>query len=155
MTTEVLAPLPIPEQTIIGQGSYTVPANKYAFLTATASCGGSAGQTGQNFGSPSGSAGGTSNHNSSWLVAGDTVSISNSFPNSSGSGSGSGQTVITSGYAFVLLNAVVFCVAYMAACSGTFNNVIYRHFFTGSSSYTLSLFPIPKNNLPDKLKEGN
>ena len=155
MTTEVIAPLPIPEQTVIGQGSYTIPANKYALLTGNTAVGGACTSYNPSFGSAPVSVSGSANTVQNWLNAGDTISTDLALPNvtvTMPQDSNNSQT----GRSNVLVNGIVFCSTYVNSVTGQGNGSgTHRHVYDGAVSWTAAIFPIPKNNLPDALKEGN
>ena len=157
MTTEVLAPLPIPEQTIVGQGSYTVPANNYGHFQANTSAVGYTSST-TNGGSSGGVMGtGTANSCHQWVKEGDSISIGASFPSGGGTNSGQGfYNVFTNGYSFVYLNGLPVCNSFAGVGSHKNSSGVNENYnITGTYAWSVSLFPIPKENLPDELKEGN
>lgn len=154
MSTEVQNILQIPYDSIHGGGGYTIPANKYAWFSATSTVSASGGTYNINAGSTTGHSSngvGNSNSHQAWLVAGDSISVSNSFPSSSYT---TATIKTATSYARVLINGSAVCVAYAAiSVHGTPLASYMRtgHASTGASGWTASLFDIPKNNLPTEL----
>jgi len=137
MSTEVNAPLAIPEQTIVGTGSYTIPANRYGFISMTTS----KAQThvgvysgGGGFGNGNGSA----NSSSQWIVAGDSI---------------------TTTTAQVNINGVPACRSISSSATIIWPGVnpggtAYGSSANNSQSWSVSLYRIPKANLPVGTAEG-
>lgn len=171
MSTEVLAPLAIPEQVVVGSGSYTIPADRYGYLAGSCSFTGlaygpeglnSTFNTTANFYYPDYQGGSSANSNQQWVKEGDTISVSSNFPNRSvsiGAFSGSyvGGVNSLSGYYRILLNGQVFCVAFASAraTSALANGFATLYVtFDGQVGWSVSLYRIPKANLPTGLAEG-
>lgn len=175
MTTVTNPVLPIPEDTIQGSGSYTVPANKYGFLSANTSFA-AAGWVGsgstdyqnatRNMGSSLGSsdpfaisASASANNSTAWLKEGDLIN-STSLTSTGATNSSSSAYIgfYTEGYNAIRVNGNDFCVSraaggYMKAASNGFTWTGVRA--TGRAGWSIALYPIPKNNLPLHLIEGN
>jgi len=158
MTTLASSSLPVPEQVIVGTGSYTIPVNRYAYanLTSTVTW---AGQDASNLNVNSLMSLGTSstaNKGGQWLVAGNTLSTSNSFPTDQMTYAGNvGATGGQYAYARVLINGTDNCASW-AGCSsfnrGTSTSTVLRS--TGAAGWSASLYRIPKGNLPSGAAEG-
>lgn len=155
--------LEIPETTVQGTGSYVIPANRYAELSANSSH--AATGYGLNQSSPSvifTAAGGSSaNENKAKLVAGDSITTNSSVPTgtqSQNSGSVARLVRQTSGYHRVLVNGVPFCVSYArgsgSICAPNFNQSEVGTAHSGEVGWSVSLFRIPKANLPQGAAEG-
>jgi hypothetical protein len=158
--------LPIPEDVIVGSGSYVIPANKYAFFQAFATVSGSKNQQ-----SGTSTDNGTSmlpfaaaNNCTQWLVAGDSITVSTTYTNRAGSttwgNTSTGATpIIATIVSSVLLNATVICQALASVYAGNGSSTTAATFCqvgsTGGVGWSAALFPIPKNNLPTQLIEGN
>lgn len=175
MSTELISPIPIPEQTIVGSGSYTIPANKYGFLNANvnASAVGWFGQssiaynndftighltsTGDGNGSRSSSA--VSAPVSQYLVEGDTITTQTNLPSTSYAGGSSRVSIsnYSDAYTRLLINGTIVAEASVGASSSTYSvNGWYSGIrCNGRVGWSVALYPIPKNNLPDEMKEGN
>lgn len=158
MTTEVIAPLPIPEQVVVGSGSYTIPANRYGFLQAFSTIASRGATWGG--GTNSGMVGPTSNGNdaSQWVTEGDTITSSGSHPSGSGSYSNPAfaAPINTFGYSQVSLNGNPFCYSLAGISSHFYGSatVNYSYAFDGTYGWSVSLFRIPKANLPTGAAEG-
>lgn len=174
MTTITKTILPIPEQVIVGSGSYTVPANKYGFFQGNVSVTGhswasntsngynTASALSDRYFSQDGNRQGTAGANNAtqWLVEGDTISVSSNLPSVQSSGSTNTWLFANyrDAYARILLNGQPIVNARAAASiSGRVNgSTVYGGYtFIGFTTWSVSIFPIPKNNLPDALIEGN
>lgn len=158
--------LPIPEDVIVGSGSYTIPANKYAFFQAFATVAGSkdsSASTSQDNGDstyPFAAA----NNCSQWLVAGDSITVSSTFTTRAG-GASWGTTSVNSNpvsatvVASILVNSTIICQANGTQYTNNASSVNAGTFCqigsTGAVGWSAALFPIPKNNLPTQLIEGN
>lgn len=163
MSTELNAPLPIPEQVIVGSGSYTVPADRYGFLSMSVSsvcyayCRDIISTTGTwKF---TATADGSSNNNHQYIKEGDSITVQASNPSGSTGGSGGSAIRVGSGYHRILINGVAVCVAHSRSAASmqnssnsTWPNVTTSH--TGQAGWSLALYRIPKNNLPTGLAEG-
>lgn len=171
MSTEVLAPLAIPEQVVVGSGSYTIPADRYGYLAGSCSFTGLAYgpellnnsfNTTATFVNPDYQGSSSANNNQQWVKEGDTITVSSNFPNrtvSIGSFSGTyvGGVNSLSGYYRILLNGQVFCVASASARATTsISNgfATLKVTFDGQVGWSVSLYRIPKANLPTGLAEG-
>ena len=157
--------LPIPESTVVGTGMYTIPANKYGYLQMNVSgtsrphngpsAGGNATMSEQYTG------GGGHNTAEQWVVAGDVITTVVLNPTTSGINLPLGNNFLANfGYARVLLNAVIVCDCYFSGCMEVSANIAganggFYMYSSATSSWSVSLFPIPINNLPDELIEGN
>ena len=152
MSTEINAPLAIPESVVVGTGSYTIPANKYAFVSTASTVtfyrnGTAVSGLGQN---SRGSISASANSNQHYLVAGNTITTSTSFPtvnhvNTSGSAGLFGAVAS----AIVNVNGVNSSPSYAGcffAASG-YNTTITIFNSTGTRGWSAAIFPIPKNNL--------
>lgn len=167
MSTEVQNILPIPESTVVGTGVYVIPANKYGFLSAnTVSTGMGFTGNANNFNTVTAAYNGNTRHGSTtannahqYVIAGDTISSDFNNPNRANSGTGGAfffENNSLSGYFRVLLNGNVFCAAMSSALAGYMQSSgLLRCQFDGQRGWSVSLFPIPKNNLPAELIEGN
>jgi len=127
--------LQIPEQLIVGTGSYVVPVNRYGFISMSVSCSarGDNGDTNNNSSGAGASGGSSSNANHQYITEGTVINTSNSYPSASYTGSfGNPQRV--DGHSRVQLNAVAST--------------------TGWAAWSLSLYRIPKANLPVGAAEG-
>ena len=169
MTTEVQQILPIPEDTIQGTGSYTIPANKYAKVTACVSSQ-SNGWIGLNnhYNTANQMSSGSSTFGHSInattdsntgeydLVEGDSITVLSNTTDVSTNGNN-----YTDNYAAFRVNGTVVLRASSGA-SASWN----RNSSGGSQMYVgvrtnqvigwnASIYPIPKNNLPNELIEGN
>lgn len=150
--------LAIPEQVIVGSGSYVIPEDRYGFLSMSTSVGARAdnGDTNNN-GSGAGASGGSSaNSNHQWVTAGDILNTSNSYPSASYTGSFGTPSRIHA-HSRVQINTVNVCVSYASASGGKMASATTGYSNASSSgfaSWSLSLFRIPKANLPVGAAEG-
>jgi len=160
MTTLTSSALPVPDQVITGSGSYTIPANRYGFINMSSSITFyKSGQTNNYQGvTPTPATTATSNQGTQWLVSGTSIDTSNSFPGLNQTNNGNqGSFTGTSGYARVRINSQPNCISYGGIAIGlaaynsgtkTIGNS------TGASGWSVSLFRIPKGNLPSGAAEG-
>ena len=172
--------LPIPEQTIVGTGTYVIPANRYAYFCANvaSTTWGWSGQTSHynstsespsdyfhsaNAGGPTRSASASTNNHIQTLSAGDTITVS--------------ETSVTSqidhnpaGYARwanygstesrVLINGTSVCMARSSgSCFTGYNNASSSGYYTGVKGYntqgwSCALYRKPIGNLPEGAAEG-
>lgn len=141
MTTEVQQILPIPETVVVGSGSYTIPANKYAFISMSVTSARSiAWHARSSINTDNISGGGASasaTSNEQWITAGVTIS-----------------TAQSTGYCFVRLNGVSVCNS-QSSVTNMGTGVVGAAYQTQANAQTVgwsaSIFPIPKNNLPNEL----
>lgn len=139
--------LPIPESVVVGSGSYTVPANKYGYFQGFSS------STALASPAPSGLEGAVAAvSGSQWLISGATIQTSTTTINDVSSGTGT-AFINYDVLAQITLNSVVILGAtnrctYQQNSTGNMIRVI-RGF--GSAGWSVSLFPIPVNNLPASL----
>lgn len=159
MTTEVNTTLPIPEQVVVGSGMYVVPANRYGFLQANTAIAGRAGTSAQ--ATTSGSASGSASANSAnqWIKEGDTVTSLFLLPNASGAiqvSPSNTPPVVAEGFTGIYLNGTAFCISYASVSSHFYGSttVDYTYTFGGNYAWSISLYRIPKANLPDGTAEG-
>jgi hypothetical protein len=159
MTTEVNTVLPIPEQVVVGSGMYVIPANRYGYLHANTTVAGRAGTSAQ--GTASGSASGSASANSAgqWVTEGDTVTSLFLLPSTSGAlqvSPGSVGPVLSEGFTGIYLNGTAFCISYASVSSHFYGSttVDYSYTFGGNYAWSVSLFRIPKANLPTGTAEG-
>jgi len=148
--------LPIPEQTIVGTGTYVIPANRYGKFcgNTSASVAGNSYLNGTSTGGVSGlGSGATSNSHNQDLVAGDTITVSNTAP--SGSNASANVTSFLA-YARILINGTPVCLAYARGAVGsTWNTVMFRVWSSSVvSGWSVALFRIPIGNLPQGAAEG-
>lgn len=137
--------LPIPESVVVGSGSYTVPANKYGFLSGSAATS----ATGVPGGSTlsAGSAAAVSNIYQ-WLTAGTSITTSGSSASASGVTS---ETYSTS-TATISLNGTTATQSHARAFTVGQGSPYTAEIYGGYTvAWSVSLFPIPVNNLPDSL----
>ena len=163
--------LPIPDSVVVGSGSYTIPADRYGFLSASCAITGMGRtQDGVNSGTNLNyqltaqdlSNASNSNSNHQYIKEGDSITVSSNLPNRSQAGGGfSGSYYVStnslSGYYRVLLNGTVFCIAFASARSSftIANQLASAHVnFDGQVGWSVSLYRIPKNNLPTGQAEG-
>ena len=160
MTTEVQNILPIPSYVAVGSGGYTVPANKYGYAQyAASSCtykaGDNTGIGNGGSGQPSarGSVSATANNGQQWLSAGSTIAIVHSHPAKANPYDGNtGSAFGLAGYSAVLVNGVHVCMAYAGAFGSFIGTSTFTFFqMTGNAGWSVSVFDIPKNNLPPEL----
>jgi hypothetical protein len=151
MSTEINAPLAIPESVVVGTGSYTIPANKYAFVsTASTVTFYRNGTIINGFGQSSrGSISASANSNQHYLVAGNTITTSTSFPTvNSSNQSGGGYIYGAVASAIVNVNGVNSSPSYAGCFMTASTNASITIFnSTGTRGWSAAIFPIPKNNL--------
>ncbi len=146
--------LPIPESVVVGSGSYTVPANKYGYFQAFTALTLAADVQISSTGDCANSTAATSD-SAQWVVAGVTISASATTVTDPSLTSGTAY-VNSDSQNSVSLNgqAVVGCYIRTFAqrsSTGTYSPLIRSASLSG---WSVSLFPIPKNNLPASLIEG-
>lgn len=157
MSTEMTMPLAIPESTVVGTGSYSIPADKYGHINMTSSSTsvvkhkhtGSGGTNSQG-------ASASSNNGSQWLVAGDSVSTSNTAPSTTITTTSTSASIIA--YARVLINGTTNCGARSSIGGGTdlsSGSPTVNLTSSVEAGWSVAIYPIPKNNLPTELIEGN
>lgn len=135
--------LPIPESIVVGSGSYTVPSNKYGYLAASART-----TIASIYGnSPTSCA--SANALEQWLPAGTSISTSISAP---------AGTVTSVGYFTYLAFAILLIgsTQVLVSISRTQNyaqSSTQPMYYSSDASvgWSVSLFPIPINNLPSSL----
>lgn len=154
MSTILKSILPIPESVIMGSGSYVIPANKYAYINANTSTAtyGLVASVQLDYGI---SVSASANRANQWLVEGDTVNTQASYPAATRASGGGVSGNLA--YSMVTINGSVFCTSNAGGGFAT-NTSLFGVNALASSGYTawsVSLFPIPKNNLPSQLIEGN
>jgi len=171
--------LAIPEATVQGSGMYIVPENKYSYF-----CGNVVSATHAWFGSgdtpnsgthetenyfsgnnanPSATTTGTANNHTQWLTAGDVITTSsNTTPSQTTSVSQNQMSTARYGghYAFININAVPVCVARSGGSISSNSSSSVSSKYTSvrgniTIGWSVAEFPIPKNNLHEKLIEGN
>lgn len=133
--------LPIPESVVVGSGSYTVPSNKYGFLVANM-----AATAAGHYSTAIASASAASNSVEQWLAAGTSITVSTSAPGATGVSSAVNWTA----YAQLGINGTTVGIAkaqgYLLGASSGLN-----YASNANVGWSVSLFPIPVNNLPDSL----
>ena len=153
------SPLPIPDQTVVGTGTYVIPVDRYADINMTSShsATGSVSTTGGN-GNMSQTGTGTANNALIKGVAGDSITVSSSSPAISSLTTTTEKISNTSGFHNVLLNSVVQCTSYGSVhlANSSSGNLAHRHQASqvGASGWSVSLYRIPKSNLPVGTAEG-
>lgn len=174
MTSIYQNTLPIPENTVQGSGGYTVPANKYVKFdgsaaisalgwvgTSTAYDSEGLRSNSQNSASSSLTSTATVSNINTTLMSGDTITVSSTVATvqsnmQSGNTSWSNQA---NPRASININATPVCIA-KACCSSKNANYSSSGMYNGTRSlaeigWTAAEYPIPKNNLPTDLIEGN
>ena len=166
MSTEINAPLAIPEADAQGFGSYTIPANFYGHLVAcAASTSGpymQSANTATTFtlqGSGGASSAATTSNNSQWVRAGQSITVQSSVKSYSTSRTSIGgiQANTYNSFYRIYLDGVDFVSAWSNAQIHSYN---YSQFINmgvisgGTYGWHVALFRIPKNNLPTGLAEG-
>jgi hypothetical protein len=144
--------LGIPESTVVGAGTYVIPVNRYAFLNMTCSSAAYATTYGQQ--SNAGSANASANSSNAWLVSGDTITTSQSFPTFDSTGTANTNELAAT--TLILVNGQVACAA-RSGIIAPYNSgqaLSARGRSTGNLGWTVSLFRIPKANLPVGAAEG-
>lgn len=181
MTSIYQNTLAIPESTVQGSGGYTMPANKYGEIAyynlvtcqMKGNCYFSSGQTFW-VGHASVSLKGAFDFLNSRaegrqaLVAGDTVTVQTNAPVSASYNNNLGAYVSQnsngldrSPYSRLLINGVIVGQAKVMfrashnVSNGSNNAVFQRHQTEAIVGWGVAEFPIPKNNLPPELIEGN
>jgi hypothetical protein len=136
--------LPIPESIVVGSGGYTVPANKYGYLSACARTAISISQSQAPVQSVSAAAATLEQ----WIPAGTSMSTSTAAPSGA-----SGLTTHVSYVSSASLNidslAVLGVVARAALYTGGGGSNSLAS--TSTVGWSVALFPIPVNNLPASL----
>lgn len=137
--------LPIPESVVVGSGSYTVPANKYGYI-----CFSSRSTIGAvvnlNFSSYTSAA----DSGNQWISAGTSISTSVSAPTGTFGVSG-GATYTFEASATVSLNGTSVNGALTRAVVYSSNTLGSLYSSNAAASWSVSLFPIPIDNLPTAL----
>lgn len=139
-----------PELTVAGSGNYTVPAGKYAYLTA--SCGAGAASSHRTSAGTSvgeGSAGGSGSGNGMWLAEGDAVSVSNSGASSSSTSTNS--AIAANSIASVRVNASNMCIAVCHARMGSSSSAGATMEISGlaQSCYGISVYDKKSQHIPE------
>lgn len=141
--------LPIPESVVVGSGSYTVPANKYAFLSASTAAS-QGGVSSTNMASSSA----TTNTIEQWLSAGSSISTTSSAP-SALTGGGLLANVSAANYtasATLQINGTTISAARAQGYLYATTSGSQTYYLTSASvGWCVSLFPIPVDNLPASL----
>ena len=146
--------LPIPESTVVGTGTYVIPANRYGFLNMTASVSSYSHGYSQNVGC-GGGGGGAASNGSQWVLSGDSITTGSSHPTSTTSAATS--PVAAEGNSWVFVNGAVNCAASAGAGSSTVSSGGPFYAAAGTAGYvgwSVALFRIPKANLPVGTAEG-
>lgn len=172
MTTISNSTLPIPDQVIVGSGSYTIPANRYGFFQfSTAISGGGWTHTNSNGYNSTTSGPGqsqkapfqvssSSNSGQQWLREGDSISTTQNTPTTNTGTTNNVIAMYFDAYSYVLLNGVVINASRASGGvtnkEGTnFNSFGYYGVrFTSNQGWSVSLYRIPKANLPAGAAEG-
>lgn len=159
MTTLARSIMPVPDQIVVGSGSYVIPANRYGFISMTTSSSAAGyGITSNNDGGvvAAGCSGG-SNSNHQYLKAGTSISVQSSAPSGTTNAGSGVATRATDGYARILIDGVVCCVSNSSSASSSYRasntNLAYTQHFS-SVGWSVSLFRIPKANFPVGTAEG-
>ncbi len=146
MSTVVRAFAFRPESTTGGSGNYTVPAGKFALLTASCTASAFGSQAGSNGG---GAGGGTGTSAQMWLAEGDSITTAQA--NTNASTIVNSTTIQATGEGEVLVNAVAVCSARASALFGTAasgtvagNVGIFPRAFYGISQYDKKTQHIPE-----------
>lgn len=147
--------LPIPEEVVVGSGSYVIPANKYAYFQAHTAAAAAGSNDHNGAGGSVGTSGGASCAIEQWLIAGS--SITTTLTTASASTSSNDATITSTSDARVSVNGTIICSAIVACRVGTSGSANTTAAISGSSraGWSAAIFPIPKNNLPSQLIEGN
>lgn len=169
MTTEVQNILPIPSSVVVGSGSYTIPANKYAHFQANTSCttmGWLGNSSGYNSTSNisntapaiSQNASASANSCSQWVTAGTSITIS-ATNNTSQILASTTSAIQTANYSdnfnAVRLNGVSVCISKSSGGASIFNNFSQTRYVgsrsSGNHNWSASIYDTPINNLPTEL----
>ena len=164
--------LPIPEKIVSSQdhANYTVPSGYYGFLQMSVAATGAGSIDGDQGGTVTSSA--EANSAKQWIPTGSVIAVSTSNPQgvSRPRRLGSTATVnyssvsrVTTARASILINGSEACTVLASASSDSnsfsrsssvpINTVGARTSHSVNTAWTLSLFPIPKANLPEGLRE--
>ena len=136
--------LPIPEQTIVGTGSYIIPANRYGFISMSTTNGSSSAQSGYSgtggifggAGNASGSSSANSNHQ--WVSAGDSITTANS----------------AGSYSDININGVTVCTSSSTSSATMLGLATSVSSSRGKVGWSVALYRKPIGNLPEGAAEG-
>ena len=161
MTTLASSTLAVPEDVIVGSGSYVIPANRYGHFNATASMAASsvgtpAAENNGSTGTGSGSASAT--NCTQWVTEGDSITVASRTQSTSSSSTASNVSTTNYHYRIINLNGIAQAAAYAshsamtAGGSGVSKGCIGNA--QGTFGWSVALYRIPKANLPTGAAEG-